>query len=107
MAIGTAAVAGFAAIVVAVPSKQERELRRLERIREAMNPVPPNPVETNGSTAKPAEKHSWGAVLLREMIQLIRPVLMTAITAGIKASAHQPTHPAAPPYQPEGPDKSN
>jgi hypothetical protein len=92
LALGAAAVASFVAVVVAVPSKEERELRHIERLHRAMHPNPPaSPAkETNGAANKPVEKRSIGATLLHELIQLIKPVLIAAITASIKAGANPP-----------------
>ena len=110
IAIGSAAVAGFVAAAVAVPSKEEQELRRLERMQRAMNPPPPAPpstaaAETNGN-AKPETGHSIGATILHELIQLVRPILLTAITASVEGVVHRTPPPTAPPTGSQGPDKS-
>jgi hypothetical protein len=106
ISIASAAVAGFVAAVVAIPSKEEMEVRRAERLRRAMNPDPPRPpaAATNGKDQKAAEKISLGALLVKELIQLIRPVLMAAITASVKAGANPPVASNPPPPEPPRPD---
>ena len=39
--LGSASLAGFVAALLAIPSKKEQELRRMERIHRARNPEPP------------------------------------------------------------------
>jgi hypothetical protein len=106
LAIGSAAVVGFAAAVAAIPSKEEQELRRLERIRRAMNPEPAPPkatgAETNGQDAKAVAKPTFVQTLLHELIQILKPILMTAITASIKSGVHPA--PANPPPASPPPD---
>jgi hypothetical protein len=103
IAIASAVAVGFAAAAAAIPSKQELELRRLERIRQALNPKPPEPAsaETNGSAKKTDAKPSLAHTLIHELIQLLKPILMTAITASIKSGVNPPPPPAqTPPDQP-------
>jgi hypothetical protein len=104
ISIVSAAAAGFVAAAVVIPSKQELELRRLERVRRAMNPQPTAPPPAaNGVDHSHAEKPSWVAMLFKEIIQIVRPILLAAITANIKSGANQPpADPAAPGTQ--GPD---
>lgn len=92
IAILSAVVGGFVAATLAIPSREEEELRRLQRLHEAMNPPPPPP-NGNGAAGQPqqAAKPTIWATLVHEMITLIKPILLATITAGIK-SAH-----AAPP----------
>lgn len=92
LAIAAATVTGFVAAAVAVPSKAESALRRTERMHQAMNPQP----VTNGkSTDHPPAVHSLWGTILHETIQFIKPVLIAAITAGVKSAASPP--PAPPP----------
>ena len=98
VAVGSATVAGFVAALLAVPSKEEQELRRLERIHRAMNPPPPSAASSNGdgkSNGQPAPPHSIWSSIIHEIVQLIRPILLTAITTGIK-SATNPAPPVSP-----------
>jgi hypothetical protein len=112
--IGTAAVAGFVATVLMVPSKEERELRHLERLRRAMHPEPPKAAPTdaksdgNGSHAESpaAEKKPIWMTVLKEVIAFAKPILLAQITTQLKREAV-----SRPPNDPsevaEGPDKSN
>jgi hypothetical protein len=90
-----AVVGGFVAAAVAVPLKEEQELRRLRRLHEAMHPPAPAVVHTNGHTAepKPVEKPTLWVTIIHELIALIKPILLATITAGIK-SASAPTAPS-------------
>jgi hypothetical protein len=90
IAIASATVAGFTAAVLAVPSKQEAELRRLERLHRATHPQPPPAPQSNGNHNPEPEKPSLGAILLKELIAIVKPILLAAITAGIKAGANPP-----------------
>jgi hypothetical protein len=92
VAIMTAAIGGFAAALLAIPSKEEQELRRLERLHRATHPAPPPSQSTNGKSENhpPAEKPSIGATLLHEAIAMIKPILLAAITAGIKSATAAP-----------------
>jgi hypothetical protein len=105
-------MAGFVATVVAIPSKKERELRHLERLRQAMNPEPPpSPsaahanVSGNGVHSEP--KPPIWAMILKETIAFLKPILLAQMTSKIKAeAAPPPPGDSAAPAAPEGPDKS-
>jgi hypothetical protein len=95
ISIAAAMVGGFVAAAVAVPSREEQELRRLRRLHDATHPpVPP----TNGHDAgqKPPEKPSLGETVLRELIALIKPIVLAAITAGIKSAGNPAPGPGSP-----------
>lgn len=87
VAVGSAVAAGFVAAVLAVPSREQQELKKLEKIRRAMHP---ESTSSDGQQAKkqkvevetPAESSWWGK-LLHEAVTLIRPVLLSALTAGM------------------------
>jgi hypothetical protein len=81
IAIGSAAVAGFAAAVMTIPSKEQQEIHRLEKIKEALHPHPAPP--KNESNGKSAEHQSVWMTLLHEAVQLIRPVLTSVLFANI------------------------
>jgi hypothetical protein len=84
VAVGSALVAGFAAAVMTIPSKEQQEITRLQRIQEALHPEPKEKSNGNGQP-KPAEP-MW-MKLLHEAVQLIRPVLGSLLFAGIKSQA--------------------
>jgi hypothetical protein len=86
IAVGSAIVAGFAAAVLAIPSKEQQELRRLERLHRAMNPPPPEPAKPHGEEKTKTEKSKsvWSIILL-EAVQLIRPVVTSALNAALAA----------------------
>lgn len=91
VAIGSAVAAGFVAAVLAIPSRQQQELKKLEKIRRALHPEPPKPVaaaeniEDKADAPRDAGKASFWSTLLRECVSLIRPVLVSAVTASISA----------------------
>lgn len=83
--LGAAAVAGFVAAHVMVPSEEERALKRLKKIEEALMPTPPAP--TNGDTVDPRARRGGGFLsgLAGQVLMAVQPVLMSAITAGVTA----------------------
>ncbi len=101
--VGAVAVAGFAAALIAIPSREEQELRRLERIRRAMypEPDPPKAAARDGQPdgEKPVKPPLW-MTLLKEGIQAARPILISLVTASLKArqEAANPPPPTDPPY---------
>jgi hypothetical protein len=86
IAVGSALVAGFAAAAVTISSKEEQELTRLRKIHEAMHPEPA-PAGSAG-----VKSGFWSSVI-REAVEMIRPVLTTALLASFKAppSSQQPS----------------
>jgi hypothetical protein len=87
LAIGSAVAAGFAAAAAAIPSKEQQRLRRAEKLRQAMHPDPPAAAAAgNGKTGEAKPPQPFAQVLLHEAIQLVKPVLIAAITASIKGS---------------------
>ena len=86
--VGVVAAAGFAAALLAIPSKEQQELKRLERVRRAMYPEPEVPKEAKKAVedakAAAAKPPLW-VTLVREGVQAARPLLVSLVTAGIKA----------------------
>lgn len=111
IAIGAAAAAGFVATVLMIPSKEERELRHLERLRRAMNPEPPKPTPApesqpsgNGAAHAEEKKPLW-MTILREAIAFAKPILLAQITTHLKREAMS-RQAAEPVDASQGPDKS-
>jgi hypothetical protein len=105
IAILSAITGGFVAAVLAIPSREEQELRRMRRVHEAMNPTLPQ-AEGNGAAAPPrstAKPTIW-ATVVHELIAMIKPILLATITAGIK-SAHTAPPPPPPPAENADPAK--
>jgi hypothetical protein len=92
IAVGSALVAGFAAAAVTISSKEEQELAHLRKVHEAMHP---EPTAAASAGAKPG---FWSSVI-REAVEMIRPVLTTALLASFKAppSNQQPPSPPSDP----------
>jgi hypothetical protein len=74
-ALGMAAAAGFAAAWLAVPTKEDRAIRRLARIERAMNPRP---------------DHSIFRGLGSEALKILRPTIISALTAGLTSMTSDP-----------------
>ena len=86
LTIGGVAAAGFVAALLTIPSKEQQELRRLERIRRAMYPEPePAKAKAPASAEEKAAKAPLWMTLVKEGIQAARPVLVSLVTASIKA----------------------
>ncbi len=94
LTVGAVAAASFAAAVVAIPSREQQELKRLERIRKAMYPDPEPAKASAGDgekpTGKPTDKTPLWVTLVKEGIQAARPLLVALVTASIKAKQQQP-----------------
>jgi hypothetical protein len=81
IAIGAAAVAGFAAASTLVPSKEEQALKKLSRIEQALRPEPfsapprPAPAEQTG------EPQSLKGRVFAEILAALKPALSSALAA--------------------------
>ena len=87
--VGAVAVAGFAAALLAIPSKEQQELKRLERIRRAMYPEPKPPKADKAAVDKAkaqGDKTPLWVTLVKEGVQAARPLLVALVTASMKAS---------------------
>ncbi len=97
--VAGAAVAGFAAAAAFVPSKEDQALRRLLAMERALLPKPANrATHDNGQDAgedggaKDFSKGRTGflGAVGRQVLETIKPALMSALTAGITAKAATP-----------------
>ena len=104
--VGTAAVAGFTAAAMLIPSKEQEALRRLARIERALNPPPARPAHGNGDTK--TEHHGILGTILHEALAVLRPALVSLMAAGMAGSAppddrtQDATGPEADPEQSNG-----
>ena len=92
--IGSAAVVAFTATIAAIPSKHERELRRLERLHLMLHPQPvskarpvPESTTSGNGSHRTAAPPMW-AMFAKEAIGLIKPILIAQITSKIKTEAN-------------------
>ena len=108
--VAGAAVAGFAAAAAFVPSKEEQALRRLAKIEKAL--MPERKAARDGQVdssedggAKDFAKGRTGflGAIGRQVLETIKPALMSALTAGITAKATVPDEGYQAP-QPPSPD---
>jgi len=89
--MGAAAVAGFVAASMLVPSEEEKALKRLKKIEEALTPHMRRNYDTtgNGDGVGKVQSGSAGggflAGLAGQVLRAVQPVLMSAITAGVTA----------------------
>jgi hypothetical protein len=108
--VAGATVAGFAAAAMFVPSKEEQALRRLARIEKALMPERSSKHGHDGHDsgedggAKDFSKGRTGflGAVGRQVLETIKPALMSALTAGITAKAATPDNqaPQPPPADP-------
>src|SRR5581483_3360349 len=84
-----AAVTGFTAACVAVPSKESAALKRLKKLEEMLREPPPE--RHHEGNGKKSEKKSLTAVLIAELIRAGSGIL----AAFLKASTQPPTTPTA------------
>jgi hypothetical protein len=101
LTLGAAAIGGFTAVTLVVPTKEQRVLRRLAAIERAVAPKPPQVViakDGDDQTEEHPAKHGVLHGLFNEVLKAVRPAVMSAITAGITAkAATKPPEPEPPP----------
>ena len=85
IAVSTAAVAGFAAALTLIPSKEQQALRTLAELEKARHAPPPPPPSTS-------DKHATGvfATIAAELLKTVRPLVTALLTAGITRAASAP-----------------
>lgn len=116
--VAGATVAGFAAATMFVPSKEDQALRRLAAMERALMPKPSKRSHDEGHDTGEdggAKDYSRGrtgfmGAIGRQVLEAIKPALMSALTAGITAKAATPDNGAQTPpsdaNQPYGPGPS-
>jgi hypothetical protein len=80
VAVGAAALAGFAATAALVPSKEEQALKKLASIERALNPAPERPA-SNGSGGH--AKDGLMGTILKEVLGMVKPVLASIVAANL------------------------
>jgi hypothetical protein len=83
----SAAVAGFSAAALLVPSKEQQALRKLAEINRAIAPrMAAVEVAESEEEEPPRRKgRSIGGVLIHEFFDLLKPAVMSALSAGLAA----------------------
>jgi hypothetical protein len=100
--LGGAAVAGFVAASMLIPSKEQQALKKLAAIEKALNPPPPRRArdEEDGDMsvdgkagAKDYKSGRSGllSALMGEVIGAVKPALISLLTSGVTASAVKPS----------------
>ena len=91
--LAAAAVGGFVAAAVAVPSREEQTLKRLKKIEEALTPrrhAVDSSANGDGVHKVESGQQSFLAGLAGQVLRSVQPVLMSALTAGITAKTVKP-----------------
>ena len=98
--VAGAAVAGFAAAAAFVPSKEDQALRRLIAMERALMPKPAKAAaaadghhdagEDGGAKDFSKGRTGFMGAVARQLLETIKPALMSALTAGITAKAATP-----------------
>ena len=95
VSLGVAAAAGFIGTTLVVPSREQQALARLAAIEKALNP-PKSSGTNHDSSATPSEKSgSLFMIILREVLALVRPLLLSLLTAGMAGRQSDPGGAAA------------
>jgi ElaB/YqjD/DUF883 family membrane-anchored ribosome-binding protein len=81
IAISTAAVAGFAAAVAMIPSKEQQALRDLAELERARHAPPPS--TSDKAVVEGAVSGSVVGTIASEVLKTVRPLITTLITAAI------------------------
>jgi len=99
--IGGVAAAGLVAAYFLIPSREERALRKLARIEQALNPPPPRKarreeenLEVDGQSGGESYKSGrsgFMTTLLGEVLKAVRPAVVSLLTAGVTAKAAKPS----------------
>ena len=88
--LGSTIAVGFVAAVVAIPSWEQQELKRLERIRRAMHPeLAPKPAAKNAGTGEAPAKGPLWLSITKEVLQAVRPMLTALVTAKLAEGKQQ------------------
>jgi hypothetical protein len=105
--VAGAAVAGFAAAAAFVPSKEDQALRRLAKIEKALMPERSkrdgqavDASEDGGAKDFAKGRTGFLGAIGRQVLETIKPALMSALTAGITAKAATPDNPYEAPQPP-------
>ncbi len=93
--IGAAAIGAFAAVAIAIPSRQESELRKRAAYERAVNG---NSHPGGAASGKTAGSSTFMTVV-RELFNLLKPMLTTLITASVSSKLN-PEPPHEPPHEP-------
>jgi hypothetical protein len=97
--VAGATVAGFAAAAAFVPSKEDQALRRLAKLERALMPKPSKRAahddghdsgEDGGAKDFSKGRTGFMGAIGRQLLETIKPALMSALTAGITAKAATP-----------------
>ncbi|MGB7160593.1 MAG: hypothetical protein WBD40_21185 [Tepidisphaeraceae bacterium] len=96
--VAGAAVAGFAAAATLVPSKEEQALRRLAAMERALMPKASkadharamDDGESGGAKDFSRGRASFLTAVGRQLLEALKPALMSALTAGITAKSATP-----------------
>jgi len=84
--VAAAAIGGFVAASLVVPSKEEQALKRLEKIERALHPTVDH---SPGDGTDKAKDQGVLASIFSHAIKGLQPVLMSAITAAITGKMAQ------------------
>lgn len=102
MSIAAAAVSGFAAAAIAVPSKEQQAMRRLSRLERTLNMHrdQEHDEEDRGARQYASGRSSFWGGMAQQVLEAVKPALLSALTAGIAAKTAKPD---AEDFQPQSP----
>ena len=98
LAISTAAVAGFAAAITMIPSREQQALRALAELERARHTPPPAPLPASSSASDKTAAATGGIFgsIAAEAAKAIRPLLTALLSAGISRAVNAgPNNPKA------------
>lgn len=88
LTLAAASVGGFVAASVAVPSKEQQALKRLEKIERALNPD--RYVRPSENPKEATKDRGIVGTILKGALGSLQPVLMSALTGAITGKMAQP-----------------
>jgi len=89
ISLGVAAAAGFIGTTLVVPSREQQALAKLAAIEKALSPHKP-PAANHEAPEKPPG-HSLVMMIVRELLAIARPLLLSLLSAGIAGRQARPS----------------
>jgi hypothetical protein len=106
-AVGTAAIAGFIAAAAFVPSREDRALKRLAKIEQALSGHNGNGKETVKTTQAggktKVEKKGMLSTVLGELVKSMGPALASSLTAAVSIDSNMKRSGQSAPPPPSSP----
>ena len=95
IAVGVAAVAGFAAAASLVPSKQQQTFKTLAAIERSLRKPAESKEEAASGKKSGSPVSGFLGIIVAEVFKLLRPLLTTLVTGAVSGGNTSPEHDGA------------